>query len=216
MKTIVAAVAVLGVTAASARGDFTNRVLLASYPGNVPGFTNSQHFLATNGPETLDVSVDYAVFLPSQFPGNFIPFSGFPALAPNDYVYAYQVYNNGPGHGASNAAFSQLGINSAGGTIDSLGKDPTFDPNASAINTNFGFLSPTGASYLFLVPAIAVNQFSVVLLLASPQPPTLSAAAIFDHGLSASGQVPMPVPEPGTLALLAIGAVLARKLRRGA
>ena len=119
-------VAVIATMTATANASFTNRVLLTA-PGTIGGaFQNTQPFLATNGTDTLDISVDYAVWAPGQFPGNFIPFAGFTPAQPTDFVYAYQVYDNGPGHGQSNRAFSQLGINSIGGPVSSLGKDPNF------------------------------------------------------------------------------------------
>jgi uncharacterized protein (TIGR03382 family) len=196
-----------------ARADFSNRVVLNA-PGTLGApFQTTTHFLATNGTDTLDINVDFAVWAPGQFPGNYVPFAGFLPANPADYVYAYQVYNNGPGHGASTRQFSQLGINSAGGVINSLGKDPTFDPSGVDVDTPFAFLSPQGASYQFLVPTIQVNQFSVVLLLTSPNAPTFSQASVFDSGLSANGQVPMPIPAPATLTLLALGAAGLRRRR---
>jgi len=199
--------------ASVARADFTNRVLLGA-PGTLGApFQTTQNFFATNGTDTLDINVDFAVWAPGQFPGTYVPFAGFTPANPTDYVYAYQVYNNGPGHGQSTRQFSQLGINSTGGVINSLGKDPSFDPSGVDVDTPFAFLSPQGASYQFLVPTIGVNQFSVVLLLTSPNAPTFSQASVFDSGLSANGQVPMPVPAPATLTLLALGAACLRRRR---
>jgi len=209
----VGAALIVAAGASVARADFSNRVLLSA-PGTLGApFQTTQHFLATNGTDTLDISVDYAVWAPGQFPGTYVPFAGFLPANPSDYTYAYQVYNNGPGHGQSTRQFSQLGINSAGGTVDSLGKDPNFDPSPLDVDTPFAFLSPQGASYQFLVPTLAVNQFSVVLLLTSPNAPTFAQASVFDSGLSASGQVPMPVPAPATLTLLALGAAGLRRRR---
>jgi len=194
--------------------DFGNRVVLAA-PGTLGApFQSTQNFLTTNGTDTLDINVDYAVWAPGHFPGNYVPFAGFLPLVPGDFVYAFQIYDNGPGHGQSTRQFSQLGIDSLGGMIDSLGKDPTFDPSPMAVDTNFAFLSPQGASYQFLIPAIGVNQFSVVLLLSSPQAPNFSQASVFDSGLSAHGPLPMPAPAPGTMALVAFGvAVMMRRAR---
>src|SRR6185369_14792520 len=132
--------AVASAATTTARGDFVNRVLLNA-PGTLGGpFQSTQNFLATNGTDTLDINVDYAVWAPGQFPGTYIPFAGFAPAQPNEFVYAYQVYDNGVGHGQSNRAFSQLGINSIG-PVSSLGKDPNFDPAGTDIDTNFAFLS---------------------------------------------------------------------------
>src|SRR5438445_13863091 len=83
---------------AAAHADFVNRVLLNA-PGTLGGpFQNTQPFVATNGTDTLDINVDYAVWAPGQFAavgGNFVPFAGFAPASPNDFVYAYQIYDNG-------------------------------------------------------------------------------------------------------------------------
>ncbi len=208
------ALASAAMTPSVAKADFGNRVLLTA-PGTLGGaFQSTQNFLSTNGSETLDINVDYAVWAPGLFPGNYVPFAGFPVPAPNEYTYAFQVYDNGPGHGLSTRQFSQLGINSIGGAITSLGKDPTFDPSGVDVDTNFAFLSTQGASYQFLVPTIGINQFSVVLLLSSPQAPDFAQASVFDSGLSAHGQLPMPAPAPGALPLLAVGFALRRRRTR--
>jgi uncharacterized protein (TIGR03382 family) len=200
------ALGLVSIGPSTVKADFTNRVLLLA-PGSLGGaFQSTQNFLSTVGTQTLDINVDYAVWGPGQFPGNYVPFAGFTPLVPSDYVYAFQVYDNGPGNGQSTRQFSQLGINSIGGTVSSLGKDPTFDPSGVDVDTNFAFLSPQGASYQFLVPAIGINQFSVVLLLSSPQAPNFAQASVFDSGLSAHGNLPMPTPAPGTIPLMALGA----------
>jgi hypothetical protein len=207
------AAGLVAAAATGARADFSNRVLLNA-PGAIAGFQTTQNFMSTNGTQALDINVDYAVWAPGTFPGSYTPFSGFAPVSPTDFIYAYQVYDNGPGHGVSTRQFSQLGIDATGGIVDSLGKDVNFDPSGTDVDTNFAFLSASGASYQFLVPAIQVNQFSVVLLLASPQGPSLSHASVFDSGMSASGNVPMPVPAPTTLALLGMGGCLASRRRR--
>lgn len=199
-----------------ASASFGNRVLQLA-GGTLGGpFQGTQNFLSTNGTDTLDITVDFAVWGPGAYAGGYIPFAGYAPVAPSDYVYAFQIYNNGPGNGLSTRQFSQLGINSAGGPIVSLGKDPLFDPAGTDIDTNFAFLTPTGASYLFLVPTIQVNQFSVVLLLTSPVGPTFANASVFDSGLSAQGQLPVPnvVPAPAGLALGLAGLGLAARRRR--
>ncbi len=214
----IAAVAAMGAVSSVASASWTNRVLLNSLSGLYQPATwqGQTNFFSTNGVRSLDVTVDFAVFAPGQFPGNYTPFAGFAAPPANDFVYAYQVYNTGVANGGlSTTQFSQLGINSLG-PISSLGKDqsgvgPTGD--VGAINTNFAFLSAQGASYLFLVPSIQVDQYSVVLLFSSPIGPTFSQASVYDSGLSANGNLPMPIPAPGTLALLGLGAVVARRRR---
>lgn len=215
----IAALAAIGAVPSIASASWSNRVLRnVGLPGlHDPGTWQSHTtFLATNGVRTLDVTVDYAVFSPGQFPGVYTPFAGFVAPGPNDYVYAYQVYNTGLGNGGqSNTPFSQLGIDSVG-PVSSLGKDesgvaPLGDP--AGINTNLAFLSQDGASYLFLVPAINVDEYSIVLMLASPFAPVFSRASVYDSGLSAHGDLPMPLPAPGALALLGLGLVAARRRR---
>jgi hypothetical protein len=211
----VASLAIFGL-ASAANASFTNRVLLSAPATLGGGFQGTQNFLSTVGTQTLDISVDFAVWGPGQFNGTYTPFAGYTPALPTDYVYAFQIYNNGPGNGLSTRQFSQLGINSAGGTITSLGKDALYDPAGTDVDTNFAFLTPTGASYLFLVPTIQVNQFSVVLLMSSPTAPTFANATVFDSGLSASGQLPVPdvVPAPTSLGIAALAGTLAARRRR--
>lgn len=213
-----AAVAAVGMFSSMASASWGNRVLLNAMPGLFqPGTWQGQtQFFSTNGVRSLDITVDYAVFAPGQFPGNYTPFAGFLMPPANDYLYAYQVYNTGVANGGlSTTQFSQLGIDTLG-PVSSLGKDqsgvgPTGD--AGGINTNFAFLSQQGASYLFLVPSIQVDEYSIVLLYSSPIGPSFSNATVYDSGLSATGNLPTPIPAPASaaLALAGLGAVARRR-----
>src|SRR5437588_128894 len=109
------ALCVLAVSAPEiAFADFTNRVLQSAHDTLGPPWQGTQNIYSGSNGDVLDFNVDYAVWAPGNFTsiggGNFVPFAGFAGLDPNDYVYAYQVYDNGPGHGLSNRSFSQLGL----------------------------------------------------------------------------------------------------------
>jgi len=189
---------------------------LANPVNAVPGFVGNQNFLATDGTRFLDVTVDYKVFQPGTFSAPYTPFSGFSPPNPGDYVYAYQIYNRDPAHGGlSGSTVSQLGIDVAALNIGSVGKNTTVDPAPPAVDPTAAFLTPTGVSYLFLVPTINPGEYSVLLLIASPQFPQYAQATTLDHGLSATGQLPVPVPEPVTGVLALMGFAMARRsLRR--
>ena len=198
---------------------WTNRVLQNGSLGGLyqpASWQNTTHFLASNSERALDIQVDYAVFAPGQFPGSYTPFAGFAAPAANEYVYAYQIYNVGTAHGGtSGSAFSQLAVDILS-PVSSLGKDesgagPTGD--AGGLSTSFAFLSQQGASYLFLVPALQVDQYSVVLFLTSTYGPSFAQATVYDHGLSATGNLPMPLPTPASASLLVLGLAAARRRR---
>ena len=215
----IAAVAAMGALSSAASASWSNRVLLNPISGlfQPANWQGQTQFFSTNGVRSLDITVDYAVFSPGQFPGNYTPFAGFAAPPANDFVYAYQVYNTGVANGGmSTTQFSQLGIDTLG-PISSIGKDqsgvgPTGD--AGGINTNFAFLSQQGASYLFLIPSIQVDQYSIVLLYSSPIGPSFSNATVYDSGLSASGNLPTPVPAPASAALALLGLGAAARRRR--
>jgi hypothetical protein len=221
MKPVIATFALSALISASAQANFVTHPLIGHAGAGISG-TSPFIGAAANG-GTIDVNVDYAVFAPGAFTANggaFTPFGGFGPLSPTDYVYAYQIYNNGPAHqGTGNVEISSLNIVFGPfGSVSSLGNDPGFDPDPNDINATLAFnFSPT-ASYLFIAPnSLGVDEFSTVLLLSSPLAPALqNASYVIDGGTTVTGVLPAPVPEPGTLVLALVTAGLMLKRRRPA
>ncbi len=209
--------AVLGalVVASPALADFANRVV-ANAPNAIAGFQGSENFSGAVVGGQLDVDVDYAVFAPGDFAGTFNEFPGLPAFDPNDYVYAYQVYNIGAANGGtSTTAVSQMAINlSSGGLIGSLGEDPDFDPSPNDVPATAAFDFGDSALYLYLNGGLPIDNFGVVLLLSSPFGPAFVDANVVDGGGNINGFLPGPIPEPTSLLLLVAGLGVASLRRR--
>lgn len=161
--------------------------------------------------KTLSVAVDYAVFAPGQY-GLF----GTDPSGGAAYVYAYQIHNQAE----SNVGVSLMTLGAAASSgIASVGVDAVlagvlpdaFGLGASSVRWGFGWdFSDPGLE-------IAPGLSSMVLLFTSARQPRWDDVTLADGGVpAASGLLPSPVPEPGTLGLLALGGLWAcRRLRRG-
>lgn len=218
-KTTLFVSVMMSLGAAAAQADWINRPLPGHASALISGTTSF------TGPSTtgiLDVDVDWAVFAPGDFAaagGVFSVFSGFSAPSPTDYIYAYQIYNKGAANGGtSDTNLSSLNINfGTSGTISSLGYDADFDSAGDDVNATLAIAFPPTASFLFYMPSLGVNQYSVVLLLASPQAPVMSdISSVIDGGLGINGQLPAPVPSPAAAALGLIGLAFLCLNRRAA
>jgi hypothetical protein len=199
---------VIGLAAAVAQADWITRPLQGHASALISGTTS---FTGASTVGLLDVDVDWAVFAPGEFSlagGVFSPFPGFGAPSATDYIYAYQIYNKGATHGGvSDTHLSSLNINfGTMGSVSSLGSDPGFDADGTDVNATLAVSFPPTASYLFYLPSLGVDEFSVVLLLSSPKAPTMSDVSnVIDGGLAINGQLPAPVPSPAAAVLGLIG-----------
>lgn len=214
--------AVATVAPASARADFVTHPLLTG-PGTMSGFTGQEHFystgIAANIPNAiLDITIDFAVFAPGQYTGTFNALPGFIAPTGSNYIYAYQVHNNGPLHGSGNRVFSKLGLSTTGATVTSVGRDLNYDPSTLDVSPTLAAVAGGGVTYIFITPNIAPDKFSMILLLASPHAPAFGRATVLDSGLSDDGQLPTPspvaVPAPGAALLGALGLAMLRSVRQ--
>jgi len=195
---------------------------LADHISALSGFRGSTTLHSEGSGNILDVTIDYGVFAPSKFPGTFETWKEdsvpvFPDPNPADYIYAYQIHNNSP---PSTVALSHLNLHLAGGVaMSSLGYDKGLDQVDEDIIPSSWSASSTNVVYYFYYPQILPNEFSVVLLLSSPDPPTFQTASVLDGGLSAEGKLPSPVPAPGAAVLGMIGlstvASVVRRIRLG-
>ena len=191
--------------------------LISADPNAMSGWKGAQPFLATDGTETLDVSVDYAVYAP----GHYALSGGVDPSGGADYVYAYQVFNIVDPLSVELSALS-VGI-VAGSGAHHIGVDtsPGAPGQPGGVLPSDKSFSPTSARWYFASPTVNYGDNSVLLLFTSGQAPQWKAASVWDSGLSIQKQLPSPqpqlnVPEPATLALLALGGlgVIGRATRR--
>lgn len=173
-------------------------------PAAMPAYRGSSLFSTLGG--SLSGHVDYAVFAPGQYDGT-LSFGGL-------YVYAYQIFSN-PSSTVSIDYFS-------------VGLKPTVSvPNATydtgAVYAVVGgsvpdmsLVMPQQVIYLFSSNDISASERSTTLLFTSNVAPTM-AFGVASAGVSGSANMtlPTPNPEPATLGLLTVGALMAiRRMRK--
>jgi hypothetical protein len=183
--------------------------LLSSDPLAMAAWRGTQTFYAADDVYTLNVTVDYAVYAPGQYPGT------DPSVGA-DYVYAYEIFNTlnpasvevimltvglAPGSGARYAGATsgppgQLGGTSPGGTV------PPWRIGA------------TSARWYFSFNTVDYGEDSFTLRFTSPYGPRWMTGSVDDGGLSADVPLPSPMPEPATMALLGIGSAMMVAVRR--
>jgi hypothetical protein len=174
----------------------------------------------------LYLDVDYCVYAPGQF-GLSFGTSADPSGG-SRYVYAYQIFNNLPGNPAPAGQQDYVSTFSVGltgldendqaanvGTVAVTGgKNPTlkyFSPSLPAVPSTVTW-KYTGTS------ALKYGSFSNILIYTSPFAPELDNATILGFYADAH-LMPSPMPEPTTVAFLAVGLaaiVWRRRRRRGA
>ncbi|MGB3086833.1 MAG: PEP-CTERM sorting domain-containing protein [Phycisphaerae bacterium] len=180
---------------------------LATDPNAILAWRGTQQFNAYDAglDATLQVDVEYAVYAPSQYEK-----SGTDPSSGTEYVYAYQVFNDLAGN-VPVSSFS-VGLD-AGADPDDIGSDAGSGtaggtaPSAGA----FSGSPPTSAVWYFFNDTIdppLTNEYSEVLVFTSPNGPKWAPATVMDSGLSDTQNLPSPVPEPATLALMGLGGVL--------
>jgi len=184
--------------------------LLSSDPLAMAAWRGTQTFYAADDVYTLNVTADYAVYAPGQYPGT------DPSVGA-DYVYAYEIFNTlnpasvgvtmltvglAPGSGAHYAGFTS-------GPPGQLGGAGPAQPRIGA----------TSARWYFFINPVDYGEDSFTLRFTSPYGPRWMTASVDDGGLSADAPMPSPMPEPATLVLLSAGlasTILVRRRRAAA
>jgi hypothetical protein len=149
---------------------------------------------------TLNGTVDWAVYGPGTAPAGY---AGMPVPGPGELLYTYQIINGGPDVSSSlsvhveNAAYG-IGTFTAA-LIDAF--DAPFFYEITGI--------PGDAAWYF--GGIAGGEDSTGLAFLSPNVPMWDTAIVLDGGQSDQIAVPstspVNIPEPGTLTLVACGAM---------
>jgi hypothetical protein len=166
----------------------------------------------------LSGRIEFAVY--DSLGGNEFADAGFTVPGTGQYTYVYQIFNDGDD---AEAAFQYLAILGIGeGAIDDLVADMSSidDGDGGAIDATAMYFAvhdantgPDKAIWEFEGGIFGVDEHSFFLVLCSDNN---YAKGTFQIIRSTAPEVPLPNPEPGTLALLGVGGMLALLRRRRA
>ena len=178
----------------------------SSYLGTWNGSTP---YVGVIAPADLYGHVDYAVYGPGTFPG---AFSGY-APNPAHFVYAYQIFEEGP---APLSLYSHLLVNVAANPGTFTGGGVSGDSPINAPGVLIAFDSVT-----WEFAGIPAGGTSVGLAFSSPNAPIMGAGVALDDG-EVAPVIPVPtpgsfIPEPATWVLMIggfLGFVVASWRRR--
>jgi hypothetical protein len=156
----------------------------------------------SNNPD-LKANVDYCVYGPGQFS---YPGLGYTPTS-DEFVYAYQVFIEGSTEVLNFAV--TLGASNGANNVGSWTMTGGVAPDESGIGggeVNWGWDD-----------GLHQGEESYGLAFSSPHAPTWDSGAIINGGGAASNDVPSPsdvIPEPTTLGLLLVGAIVGGWRRR--
>ena len=173
--------------------------ILDSNGNAIVGFTGTSPFDSGEG---LDGTIDFAVFTKAGFASEF-PASGFLPNASDNFVYTYQVLNNGPGTDFISAQIIAPVAAAAQGAIGAFDIAADIDPGIMTFLNDSAQWIFTGAE-----GQIENNFNSSILVYSSPFSPTGGFSVTINGGTSASTSAPVPgalIPEPASVLLAAAG-----------
>ncbi|MCK4602955.1 MAG: PEP-CTERM sorting domain-containing protein [Phycisphaerae bacterium] len=163
------------------------------------------------GGDVLHALLDYAVFLPTMYPGDV-------ADMDSQYVYAYQLFIENDTTVA--LTFFSIGLDSSASAFN-IGEDVSVGQpgELSGVSPALVSIGSSSAQWLFgwgTGAEIDPGEHSTVLVFTSPYGPLWDTTTMANGGFPTPvGLLPSPVPEPATLSLLALGglALMRRRLK---
>ena len=198
-----------------------------SYFDGVTTWHGSSLFTDTQAGATLKAEVEFSVYAPGKF-GTSAALGNPAAADPSsgtDFVYAYEILNDGTGLNPSTTTVSNLSVGLLAGAIPfnstRVGNDAT--TLELGIAPNLSQFVPSGnpkqaAKWSYTHTTLNINQHSDILFFTSPFGPTTILASMQggDGATIPSAFLPTPVPEPTSLMISIIGmaCVLAMRCAR--
>ncbi len=163
-------------------------------PAAMAGYAGSTSINVTQLDVELKADVEYAVYAPGTYPGSDLT-SG------SGYIYAYQIFNDLKADVAVD--FFSVGIISPA-TVDNIYTDDTYGYSPdSAVEPSMSNIFAQSAGFIFAGQSLGPRKWSSVLIFSSDNEPTIGFGTVSGGGLSGMGNLPTPIPEPATIALVA-------------